>query len=148
VAVAISKVGHVVLRVADADRSSRFYCDALGLAEVARGDFGEGTMVFLSTGNAHHDLALVETSSEALQVGNGLHHFAFKVGDSIEALSAAKAQLGAARVPIQGTLDFRVSQALFIQDPDGHLIELYVDAHPEEWRSDPTVVANASPLDL
>jgi catechol 2,3-dioxygenase len=147
-AVAISKVGHLVLRVADVDRSCRFYCGVLGLTEVARGDFGEGMMVFLSTGNAHHDLALVETRPEALRVGNGLHHFACKIGDSVEALSAAKAQLEAEGVPIHGMLDFRVSQAIFLQDPDGHLIELYVDAHPEEWRSDPTLVASASPLDL
>jgi catechol-2,3-dioxygenase len=45
-------------------------------------------------------------------------------------------------------LDLRVSQAIFLRDPDRHLIELYVDAHPEEWRSDPTLVASASPLDL
>jgi catechol 2,3-dioxygenase len=147
-AMSISKVGHVVLRVADVDRSVEFYCDGLGLTEVARKDFGEGMMVFLSTGNTHHDLALVETASPSLEVGNGLHHFAFKAGDSVEALAAARSHLQSQGIAVQGMLDFRVSKALFVSDPDGHLIEIYVDAHPEEWRDDPTVVANASPLAL
>ena len=49
-------VGHVVLKVTDLDRSLAFYCTALGLTEVARGDFGDGTMVFLSSGRNHHDV--------------------------------------------------------------------------------------------
>ncbi len=105
-------------------------------------------MVFLSTGNTHHDLALVETPSPLLHLGNGLHHFAFKVGDSLGTLAAAKSHLASKGIPVQAMFDFVVSQALIISDPDGHTIELYVDARPEAWRDDPTLVANASPLAL
>ena len=70
--IAVSKVGHLVLRVSDLPRSLAFY-EMLGLHEVARRDFGEGPMAFLSTGNAHHDLALVEA---AVPGGGALHHFA------------------------------------------------------------------------
>jgi catechol-2,3-dioxygenase len=144
----ISRVGHVVLRVRDVDASSTFYCDALGLQEVARGEFGEGTMAFLSTGNNHHDLALVQGDPAAERPSIGLHHFAFKIGDDITELAAAKAELERKGVAIQATFDFRVSKALIVSDPDGNAVELYVDAHPEEWRTDPTAVASAAPLAL
>ena len=45
-------------------------------------------------------------------------------------------------------LDHRVSQGLYISDPDGNLIELYVDASEQIWREDPTLVANSDPLAL
>ena len=60
-AVKVRKVGHVVLRVESLPRSLDFYSSVLGLREVARRDFGEGPMVFLTSGDTHHDLALVET---------------------------------------------------------------------------------------
>jgi catechol 2,3-dioxygenase-like lactoylglutathione lyase family enzyme len=57
--VPVSKIGHIVLRVEDLDPALAFYRGILGLKEIARRDFGEGPMVFLSTGNSHHDIALV-----------------------------------------------------------------------------------------
>jgi catechol 2,3-dioxygenase-like lactoylglutathione lyase family enzyme len=59
--VVVSKVGHVVLRVADLQRSLPFYNGVLGLQEVARRPYGDEPWVFLSTGNTHDDVALVET---------------------------------------------------------------------------------------
>lgn len=144
----ISRVGHVVLRVRDVDASSVFYCDVLGLREVGRGEFGEGTMVFLSTGDSHHDLALVQGDPNADRPSIGLHHFAFKIGDALSELAAAKADLEAKGVPVYATFDFRVSKALIVGDPDGNSVELYVDSHPEEWRTNPSVVASAAPLSL
>jgi catechol-2,3-dioxygenase len=43
-------------------------------------------------------------------------------------------------------LDHHVSQGLYVSDPDGNLIELYVDADERTWRGDPTAVANSDPL--
>jgi catechol-2,3-dioxygenase len=51
-------------------------------------------------------------------------------------------------VPVPATFDFRVSQALIVSDPDGNAVELYVDAQPEEWRTNPAAVASAAPLAL
>ena len=62
--ITVSRVGHLVLRVSHLRRSLAFY-EMLGLREVARRDFGEGPMAFLSTGNAHHDLALVEADGRS-----------------------------------------------------------------------------------
>jgi catechol 2,3-dioxygenase len=145
--VRVARVGHVVLRVRDLDASLRFYRDVLGLSEVARRDFGEGPMVFLSSGAAHHDLALVETGA-GIQAGNRLHHFALKIGDARTDLADAKAELDARGCTIHMALDHHVSQGLYVTDPDGNLIELYVDADPELWHRDPTEVANSDPLEL
>lgn len=146
--VSVSKVGHIVLRVRDLERSLAFYTGVLGLAEVARRDFGEGPMAFLSTGNSHHDIALVETGAASPSPGVGLHHFALKVGDSMQELADVKRTLVDEGVAVHMTLDHRVSQGLYISDPDGNLIELYVDADKELWRDDPSLVANSDPLTL
>ncbi len=144
--VSVSKVGHIVLRVSDLDRALSFYSGVLGLREVARRDFGEGPMVFLSSGNSHHDLALVE-SSEVVR-GNNLHHFALKVGDSLETLAEVRRTLAANGVAVHMELDHHVSQGLYVSDGDGNLIELYVDADERAWRDDPAAVANSDPLTL
>ena len=145
--VRVAKVGHVVLRVRDLDASLRFYREVLGLSEVARRDFGEGPMVFLSSGATHHDLALVETGAGVV-TGTRLHHFALKIGDTRSDLADAKAELEARGCTIHMALDHHVSQGLYVTDPDGNLIELYVDADAQLWRDDPTEVANSDPLEL
>ena len=137
--IAVSKVGHLVLRVRDLPRSLAFY-ETLGLHEVARRDFGEGPMAFLSTGHAHHEADVPR--------GGALHHFAMKVGDSLATLADVRTALDAAGLTVHMALDHRVSQGLYITDPDGNLIELYVDAHQETWREDPSLVANSDPLEL
>jgi catechol 2,3-dioxygenase len=86
----VQSLGHVVLKVRDLNRSVPFYRDILGLKEVAKA--GE-KMVFFSFVDNHHDVALVETDQEALRAEEnspGLHHVAFKVGDSLDELQEAK----------------------------------------------------------
>jgi catechol 2,3-dioxygenase len=146
VGIHVERVGHVVLRVRNLADSLRFYEDVLGLHEVARRDFGEGPMAFLSTGNAHHDIAVVETGEPVTD--RGLHHFALKVGDSLDDLAATKRHIEARGCTIHMALDHHVSQGLYVSDPDGHLIELYVDADPALWHADPTEVAHSDPLTL
>lgn len=75
--IAVCKVGHVVLKVSSLGIALDFYAGILGRHEVARRDFGEGPMAFLSTGNSHHDLALVQAGPAARPDGTlGLHHVA------------------------------------------------------------------------
>ena len=142
--ITVSNVGHLVLRVRDLGDSLAFYEGVLGLREVARRDFGEGQMAFLSTGNAHHDIALVAAAPAPR--GAALHHFALKVGTSLADLAEARDVLVAKGVEVHMALDHRVSQGLYVSDPDGNLIELYVDAGEELWRDDPSLVANSDPL--
>ena len=149
-AIRVQRVGHVVLKVRDLERAARFYRDVLGLAEVARATFGR-PMAFFSTGDNHHDIALFEVGPDAgvpERNAVGLYHVALKIGDSLDELRAAKAHLEAHGVTALRLTDHRVSQSIYLTDPDGHGLELYVDADPTIWRTDPHAVAHASPLNL
>jgi catechol 2,3-dioxygenase len=144
----VKSLGHVVLRVRNLGLSLPFYRDALGLREVAW--YGRG-MVFLSAGKNHHDLALQEVGPAAADPepdGVGLYHVAFKVGDSLDDLRRFKTHLEKQGVSILGMSDHQVSQALYIKDPDGIEIEVYVDADPQIWKDDPKAVATIRSLSL
>ncbi len=77
--------------------------------------------------------------------GPGPHHLTFKVKD----IAAAIDELEAAGVTIVGTSDHTVTHSVYIVDPDGNEIELYIDVQPETWRDDPSaVIAPIKPLRL
>ena len=63
-------------------------------------------------------------------------------------LAGAKAQLDAAGVRILRIENHRVSQSIYLADPDGNEIELYVDDDPRIWRDNPAAVASVQPLEL
>jgi catechol-2,3-dioxygenase len=148
-ALQVKSLGHVVLRVRDMERSLVFYRDFLGMREAAR---YRGVMVFLTFGSGnHHDLGLMQVGLRAEDpppTAVGLYHVAFKVGDSLDELRAWRERIAAAGVPFVGQSDHRVSQSLYVLDPDGIEIELYVDADPAVWRDNPGAVATIRPLDL
>ena len=145
----IQKLGHVVLRVRDIERSVRFYRDVLGLQEVAR---YQKAMVFFSIdGTNHHDLAIMGVSPKAASPSpndTGLYHIALKIGDDIEDLRKAKQWLEQKGVTISGTADHTVSKSLYIADPDGIEIELYIDADQSVWKNNRKAVASIKRLDL
>ena len=144
----IKALGHVVLKVRELERSAAFYRDILGMQEVAR---YRDTMVFFSLGQNHHDLGLLQLGAQAELPGPhslGLYHVAFKVGDALDELRECKAQLERNGIAILGSSDHGVSQSLYIKDPDGIEIELYVDADPGLWRNNPAAVATVKPLRL
>jgi catechol 2,3-dioxygenase len=147
----VMNVGHVVLKVRDLERSVRFYQDVLGLKEVARGTFGRPMAFFSATGENHHDLALFEVGPDAAPSGTnqvGLYHVALRIGHSLEELRTAKAHLEANGVEELRLRDHTVSQSIYLNDPDGNGLELYVDADPGIWRDDPAAVATSIPLKL
>ena len=134
-------LGHVVFYVKELERSLAFYRDMLGFKEVGR-IFG-GAAAALTSGRTHHELLLIEVGeAPAPPRGRrlGLYHIGIKIGDRLEELRAAKRELEQAGVPISGMSDHTVSQSLYLHDPDGNEVELYVDADPSIWNRDPAAV--------
>ena len=144
----INSLGHVVLKVADLERSEKFYSGVLGMSVCGRFDEQDMKMTFFTLGN-HHDLAIMEVSGTDTAAGNqavGLHHVAFCVGTLLDELVEAKTHLEAAGVtPVP--VDHEVTKSLYFDDPDGNTLELYVDAS-DAWREDPQRVAQVKPLVL
>jgi catechol 2,3-dioxygenase len=142
----IKALGHVVLRVTDCARAEAFYGGVLGLPVCARFDEQGMKMLFFTLGN-HHDFAVMQVGGGAAsQEGAGLHHVAFKIGDSLDELREAKTRLEAAGVTVN-PIDHEVTKSLYFEDPDGNGVELYIDAS-EVWRREPQRVAQLSPLAL
>lgn len=144
----VESVGHVVLKVRDLERSARFYRDVLGLRQVAQ---YHDHMIFFSAGENHHDLAILAVGPSAPEPERhavGLYHVALKIGDRLDQLREAKAHLETHGVKILGMSDHRVSQSLYLRDPDGNGIELFVDGDPAIWTQNPAAVATVEPLEL
>jgi catechol 2,3-dioxygenase len=149
-AINVRNVGHVVLKFRDIERSARFYRDVLGLKEVARGNFGR-PMAFFSTGENHHDIAVMEVGPDAALPqanGVGLYHVALVIGTTLDELRAAKAHLEAHGYTKLRLTDHKVTQSIYLDDPDGNGVELYVNADASIWRQDPSRVATVGPLTL
>jgi len=143
-------LGHVVFYVKDLDRSLAFYRDLLGFQEVGRA-FG-GSAAALTSGRTHHELLLIEVGDAPRPPSGqrlGLYHIGIKIGESLQDLRSAKTELERAGVTITGMSDHTVSQSLYLTDPDGNEIELYVDADPAIWKKNPAaVLAPIKPLRL
>jgi catechol 2,3-dioxygenase len=134
-------LGHVVFYVKDLEQSLAFYRDLLGFQEVGR-IFG-GAAAALTSGRTHHELLLIQVGEAPSPPSGrrlGLYHIGIKVGDTIQELQAAKAELEQAGVVISGMSDHTVSQSLYLQDPDGNEVELYVDADESIWKNNPAAV--------
>ena len=141
---------HVIFYVQDLERSLAFYRDLLGFKEVGR--IFDGKAAALTSGRTHHELLLIEVGdAPGPPPGRrrGLYHIGIKVGDSLDELRTAKKELEQAEVAITGMSDHTVSQSLYLADPDGNEIELYVDADEAIWKNNPAaVLAPIKPLHL
>ena len=106
----------------------------------------------LSSGRTHHELLLIEVRDAPKRtIGRriGFYHAAFKIGDSIDELKFAYKDLIKYGVDIIGTRCHTVSKSLYLLDPDGNEIELYIDDLRYDWHSDPTLVLSPiKPLSL
>ena len=143
-------VGHVHLKVADLDRAISFYRDVLGFDVMQRmGD----QAAFVSAGGYHHHVGLNTWESRGgsppPRGATGLFHAAFLFPDR-RSLAQVLRRVVDAGVPLDGASDHGVSEALYLQDPDGNGIELYRDRPEEEWprTADGGVAMFTAPLDL
>ncbi|WP_416915195.1 MAG: VOC family protein [Roseicyclus sp.] len=131
-----TRIGHVHLKVSDLERSIAFYRDVIGLEVMQR--YG-AQAAFLSAGGYHHHLGLNTWESlggpRPPRHAVGLYHTAFLFPDRV-ALARAFKRVLEAGVELDGAADHGVSEALYLSDPDGNGIELYVDRPEAEWPRD------------
>ena len=142
----VRELGHLVLYVRDVGRSSAFYRDVLGWRQIMPepGQDPVGAAAF-SSGRTHHELLLIEVGADATPLPEGRHvglyHFGLNVGETDDDLRQALAAVREAGATVVGASDHTVTHSLYILDPDGNEIELYVDVPGVDWRSDPTLIA-------
>jgi catechol 2,3-dioxygenase len=128
-----TRVGHVHLKVADLDRAIAFYSGILGFDVTQR--YG-AQAAFLSAGGYHHHIGLntwESLGSTPPPPGHtGLYHSAFLFPNR-KALAEVLKRLVEAGYPLTGASDHGVSEALYLDDPDGNGVELYWDRAQAEW---------------
>jgi catechol-2,3-dioxygenase len=143
----LKKLGHVVLKVRDLDRSEAFYTSVLGL--VVTGGM-PGRMVFFAVpGSADsHDLGLWQVGPDAApQVSRqvGLFHVAWQV-EREEDLRAFHDSLVARGVPVRSTIDHGANLSVYFEDPDGHMLEVTYEKPRETWPSGRNPFTGSDPL--
>lgn len=128
------RIGHVHLKIRNMQKSLDFYQKYLGMKVTE--NLGDA-MVFMTSGETHHELALQEVGSTAATPKRhdvGLYHVAFEVPDKktfIETYQKLKAG-GFAAYPV----DHRISWALYFNDPDGNGLEVYWDTRGTQHGAD------------
>src|ERR1700733_4075855 len=147
----IKELGHIVLYVHDIDRSARFYRDVLGWRQIAGHGVEDSHLgaspvaVFWAPGGrTHHELLLIEVGEDAADQPRGRHvglyHFGLKIGDDDAALAEAVNRLHEAGATVVGASDHTVTHSLYILDPDGNEIELYVDVPRTGQKDVPSLI--------
>jgi len=131
------RIGHVHLKVADLERSLKFYCGVLGFELTQR----YGTQAaFVSAGGYHHHIGLNTWESQGGSPPpagtTGLYHTAI-LYPTRKALAEALRRVLEAGIPLDGASDHGVSEALYLRDPDDNGVELYWDRPQEVWPRTP-----------
>ncbi len=126
------RIGHVVIKVRDIERTKKFYTEVLGLQQMM--ELPQLKMAFFaSNGRDHHEIGCVEVGADA--AGNqpkqiGLVHIAFRLRDE-DHLRAAYKEFKEREVPISFTVDHGITKSIYFRDPDGNQLEVYCDNPPE-----------------
>ena len=131
-----TRIGHVHLKVADLERSLKFYRDLLGFQVMDR--FGDSA-VFISAGGYHHHIGLNTWQSKdappAPKRAAGLYHIAI-LYPTRKDLGVILQRLVDADYKLTGAADHGVSEALYLDDPDSNGVELYWDRPKDQWPVD------------
>ncbi len=140
-----TRIGRTALRVTDLEEVSEFYRTVVGLRVLDQ----SGSSSIL--GVEDRPLLVLEEDEDAprrQRSSAGLFHNAFRV--------PSRAALGAAldrirdQWQLSGASDHRVSEALYLRDPEGNGVEIYCDLPRDEWPTadDGRVQISTEPLDL
>jgi len=131
-----TRIGHVHLKVADLERSLKFYRDLLGFElQQYYGD----SAAFISAGGYHHHIGLntwySKNAAAAPTRAAGLFHTAIVYPERRD-LAIVLKRLIDAGYPLTGASDHGVSEAIYLDDPDKNGVELYWDKPKESWPRD------------
>ncbi len=128
-----TRIGHVHLKVSSIEKALAFYCDLLGF-ELTN-TYGDQA-AFISAGGYHHHIGLNTWHSKggapAPKNSTGLFHTAILYPTRRD-LAVALKRLRDAEYPLTGAADHGVSEALYLDDPDGNGVELYWDRPKDDW---------------
>jgi len=145
-----TSIGHVHLKVSDLQRSLDFYCGLLGFEITTT--YGDGA-AFISAGGYHHHIGLNTWHSKggppAPKNSAGLFHTAIRYPERKD-LAEILQRLLDEEYPLTGASDHGVSEALYLDDPDGNGVELYWDRPKEQWphHEDGSLNMYTRPLDV
>lgn len=146
----MAELGHVVFYVRDLERSSAFYREVVGLQQL--GTLFGGQAAMFSSGRVHHELLLIQVGQAPGPLSGrrlGLYHVGWKVGESLEDLREVFRRAEAFGCEIEGLSDHTVSQSLYLLDPDGNELELFVDNSDYDWQqNDDWMATPVKPLKL
>jgi catechol 2,3-dioxygenase len=127
------RIGHVVIKVRELERSRKFYTEVLGMDVMM--ELPMIPAVFLANNRRdHHEIALFQVGADADGLRGkqiGLSHIAFRLHNEQD-LRAAYKEFKEKGVPISFTVDHGVTKSIYFRDPDGHELEVYCDNSPEE----------------
>lgn len=142
------RLGHANLYVKDLEASMRFYNTVVGLEEVYREP--EVTAGFLSNGNTHHDIGLMQatvaaggshvtTSGRTVKIvprglTPGLNHLGWEMNNKDELIEAWRRAKAAGNVRMPRTVNHQITHSVYVEDPDGNQHEFYAD-QLEDWRT-------------
>ncbi len=145
-----TRIGHVHLKVSDLDKALAFYHELLGFEITMK----YGTQAaFISAGGYHHHIGLNTWHSKgaprATENGVGLYHTAILYPTRRD-LAMILNRIISEKYPLTGASDHGVSEALYLDDPDGNGVELYWDKPKEVWsyNKDGGLEMFTKPLDL
>ena len=145
-----TRIGHVHLKVSDLEKALKFYRDILGF-EVMQ--YYSDSAAFISAGGYHHHIGLntwySKNGNPPPKGTTGLFHTAI-LYPTRKDLAVAFKRLVEAKYPLTGASDHGVSEALYLDDPDGNGVELYWDRPKEQWPLDENgdLQMMTEPLDL
>ena len=122
------RILHTMLRVADLERSLRFYTEVLGMRLLRRKDYPEGkfTLAFVGYGD-ETETAVIELTHnwgvDQYELGNAYGHIAIAVDDAYKACEEVKRR-GGKVTREAGPMKHGTAVIAFIEDPDSYKIEL------------------------
>ncbi|WP_078547704.1 VOC family protein [Litchfieldia alkalitelluris] len=121
----------VAIKVENIEKSLKFYQEMIGFQVLEQSSH----QVILTVKNSNTPILTIEQPETVVpkeQRRTGLYHFAILLPDRVS-LAMVLRHLLENRYPLQGASDHLVSEALYLADPDGNGIEIYVDRPSTSW---------------